>query len=93
MINWVDVSSYDRNDKERIPSSWMCKLEKVDVRVHRHIHYGKDTWLLSSRFLNMEKLVLDNSEIELARREAIDVIKNNINRKIVELQDAMKQFE
>lgn len=93
MVEWKDVSSYDRNDKECIPSSWLCTFGNVDVRVHRHIHYGKNTWLTSSRFLNIEKRVLANSEVELARREAIDIIKRNINGRIAELKEVIEMFE
>lgn len=93
MINWVDVSSYSRGDEDRIPSSWMCKLGEVDVRVHRHIHYGKETWLTSSQFLRFNNVKLNDTEIKVAKTAALNLAKRQIKKRIGCLQEALSELE
>ena len=56
-MEWKDGSSYSRGDTERTPSVWVCRAGVIRVVVHRHIHYPKDTWLLScDPFFNNKEL-------------------------------------
>jgi hypothetical protein len=75
MVEWKDTSRYSRDDKERIPNAWSATIGYVDVMMHRHIHYSKDTWLMTSRFLQIEQRTLKEKDDELARREAVEHIR------------------
>jgi hypothetical protein len=90
MLEWKDKSSYSRDDKERNPNHWITQLDKVDVSIHRHIHYDKDKWLTSSRYLQIEKLVLKNKDVEVAKNEALTIAKEEITKKLNELEAALK---
>ncbi|SEC77970.1 hypothetical protein [Paenibacillus sp. GP183] len=88
-MEWKDKSSY-RDDKERIPCHWVVQLDNVDVSIHRHIHYGKGNWLTSSRYLQIEKKVLKNKDVEAAKNEALTIAKEKIIKKLNELEAALK---
>ena len=74
---WEDISSYSRNDKERIPSVWQIDIGGLSLCVHRHIHYPKDSWLFSCDLL-FDKYELDSKNIDEAKDEAINLVKIKI---------------
>ncbi|QWU14364.1 hypothetical protein SAMN04487895_101669 [Paenibacillus sophorae] len=90
MIEWKDKSSYSRNDKEKVPNCWLALLNGIDVKIHRHIYYPKDTWLMSSDFMQIKQQVLENTDDELARQEAIEKIKTKIEENIAQLKAALE---
>lgn len=69
MIKWEDISSYQRGDKERVPSTLHAIVGPVQIVVTRHIHYpGK--WLASVRPF-FEQRELKSLDLEDAKREAV----------------------
>ena len=40
---WIDITSYSRNDKERAPSWWQLRFGKCVLRVgNKHIHHQEN---------------------------------------------------
>ena len=80
-IEWIDESRYSQTNKERIPKIWKCYFGKISVCVHRHIHYTKDQWLLSSEPF-FDKYELPQNNIEDAKKAAIKMVKKKLQEVI-----------
>jgi len=91
-MEWKDASTYSKSVADRIPTVWKLFLDNVDVTVHRHI-YNKGAWHISSKFLDVDTMVLNGKEIEDAKEEALDLAAQLINKKITELQRAYQQIK
>ena len=71
MIIWKDVTTYKQGDAERKPNVIDCKLSKsINLRVHKHIYFGEE-WLLSCVFIGIERLQLNTTDIEEAKKLAL----------------------
>ena len=55
-------------------SSWKAKVGNMEVSIHRHIDYDKDRWLLSTRPPFVNKHLLENKDMEAAKKEAIALL-------------------
>jgi hypothetical protein len=70
MKSWKDITTYSRGETERIPRIWEIEACGIRISVHRHIHYPKDTWLLTCLpFFDCREL--SSKDVELAKQEAI----------------------
>lgn len=90
MIEWKDVSSYSRYDKERIPSILELKIEGIRIVVHRIIHY--DGWFVSCYDLNIEDEQLYTEDLEDAKIKGINYIVDEID-KLGKLKDELMKFK
>ena len=77
---WYDTTSYSQRDKERVPRVWTLLLRNVKIIVHRHIHY--DGWLLSCRDLQIDMIELENTDIDQAKQEAVEIVGNTLKTRI-----------
>ena len=68
---WNDITSYSRNNKERVPQTWELKRDSLRIRVSRHINYEPDQWLLSCREFGIDNHLLKSKNIEEAKNEAL----------------------
>ena len=46
-MNWEDISSHSRRDKDRTPKTWELRLAGIRVVVTRHIHFEPDEWVMT----------------------------------------------
>lgn len=72
-INWVDVTSY-RRDEDRSSKSWELRCEHLRVVVTRHIHFpGK--WILNCRpWFDLHEL--SSLDVEDAKTESLFLVTN-----------------
>lgn len=71
---WKDITSYSQRDIERIPSTLeFRKLTPLNTRliIHRHIYYP-DTWLVSCKGTEIDKVNLNTNNVEEAKTLAIN---------------------
>lgn len=78
---WVDTTSYQRGDDKRVPSIWNFYAGRLRICVHRHIHYPKDQWLLTSEPF-YDKWELVSKDIEDAKQEAINLVDEQLHKTI-----------
>lgn len=79
-LNWKDISTYSKKDRDKLPKTWELKLEELNYRVivTRHIYY-KDTWLLNCRDIGIEHFDLKTDDIDEAKNKALKIIENHLN--------------
>ena len=76
-MDWRDDTTYGQRAKKKIPSTWSCSDKEITIRVHRHIYYPKDQWLLSSEPF-YDKYELKSIDIDKAKKEAINLVGNKL---------------
>ena len=87
---WEDISSYSQREpvEERKPKAWCLSCGAVRIRVHRHIHYPPDTWLLScDPFFKTHELQAGG--LEAAKEEAMGLVMQRLTDEIAQLQKAV----
>ena len=68
---WTDGTSYSRDDKERIPTTWELRVGKLRIWItNGHVCY-KGIWIMTCPDLNLREIVLLAKTKEEAQREAI----------------------
>jgi len=81
MNEWKDISTYTKNDEERIPSIWELRVGKVRLLVHRHLHYEEDQWLMSVHGdVSVTNSPLLKKDVDEAKREAIQAMFTSLDR-------------
>lgn len=85
MMNWRDVSSYSRNEQERIPRSFMVKVGNFTITVTRKIHC--EGWFLEWGGRTTSLL---SSEAEDAKAEALELVKDHLCNALKELEQLSK---
>ena len=79
-MEWKDITTYSKNDEERVPSVWNISIGGMRVCVHRHIGYAKDDWLLSTYFPGFfDRKLLQSKDIEKAKYEALMLVRDRAN--------------
>jgi len=84
-LNWENISTYSKGDKERTPKSWRLKVGDFYILIHRHIHYPKDMWLLSSEPF-FDKYEMPNKDIDECKMLAVDLVKTKLLQSLSHLQ-------
>lgn len=88
-MTWRDVTTYSKGCTERIPSVLECKLDgNIIVQLHTHLHYG-DEWLLTSQFFNFDKVCVGETELDLAKSKAKEMIYEALLRKQREIENEL----
>lgn len=82
--SWMDITTYSRSEKERIPRIW--RHVPSGVVVHRHIAHDPDTWLLSWSFAGIKNRELIAEDIEAAKAEAKEICRVWLNECIKGLE-------
>ena len=79
-MEWIDGSSYSRDDKEKIPSVWKFIIKGlIIISVHKHIHYPEGQWLLTCLpFFN--KYELPQKDVEEAKAAAIRMVNTKLQK-------------
>lgn len=78
MNQWEDISSYSKSEIERPIKSLRLKVGYFYIILHRHVHYEKDDWLVNFSNVLNDRL-LKNKDLELAKDEAIRLVKQIID--------------
>jgi hypothetical protein len=58
---------------------WGSKVAWLHIRVHRHIDFGEDQWLLSTVPRLFDRSMLESKDLEAAKKEAIDKIRQDLS--------------
>ena len=87
-MEWIDISSYSRDDKERIPSWWRTNLGEFNLSVgNKHIyHKTEPKWFM---IFDQEHEILgvkDQMTEEEAKTKALEIAR----RRLQEALDAIK---
>jgi len=92
MIQWEDKTTYSRDDNERIPQILEARINSIGICVHRHIRYpGK--WLLTSKYLFIDKMELKSENIDDAKKEALSIVNKHLMYMQIEISNAIKQIK
>jgi hypothetical protein len=67
------------------------KLPSLEVIVHRHIDYPKDTWLCSCYAIKLERAPLESKDLEFAKTEALNLVFSRIEKMRNELYQAYQE--
>jgi hypothetical protein len=79
-VQWKDVTSYSRDDKERIPSSFETRAGDLRITVTRHIHYPPDVWLLSvAEYSRLNLIELRSRDLADAQAEALTLVRTRLH--------------
>ena len=77
---WKDVTSYSRDDKERIPTTFAISVGELRIVITcGHIYYRPD-WVMHCHALQIDSKLLQAVSREEAQTEAILVVKAAIAR-------------
>ena len=87
-IEWIDGTTYSRDEKKKIPSVWKFIINGlIIISVHKHIHYPKDQWLLTCLpFFN--KYELPQTDVEEAKSAAFHMVYTKLQK----INKIMSQF-
>jgi len=90
MSEWKDITSYNRDDKERKPTSYRLALGRLHVTVTSgHIYY-KGRWVMHcAPFYDTH--VLDVTTKEEAQRKALELVRIKIAEVNADLLKALEQ--
>lgn len=92
MIEWKDITSYSRRDKERNPTVLSADIYGITIIVHKYIGYG-DAWLLTCRYLKIDKHNLKTTDLKTAKENALDYLKQILYSEIERYTEALKELE
>jgi hypothetical protein len=89
-VEWKDITTYSRNDKERIPEILEAKISDFNIRIHRHIYYPS-TWLLSCHQLAIKNIDLRTDTFSIAETLATNYLIATLD-KYVSLRDYLMNY-
>jgi hypothetical protein len=90
-VNWEDGTSYSRNDKVRTPSILRCKINTLEIVVHR-IH-GISGWYFTCRYLDIKEHQLNGEDLESCEHQSIVIVKKALYAKVQEIRDNLVIIE
>lgn len=77
MIEWENVSTRRQGELEQPKRVFYYRIGLMNISLHKHLHYG-DTWLCSCNQLNIDKHELKSKDLEEAQKEALTVVKKEL---------------
>ncbi len=86
---WEDTSSHAQGTKDKTPREWTMYISgrALRIKIHRHIHYPPDAWLVTCHPKLLEQLQLEATDAEEAKKEAIRLVKAELERLLAGLPD------
>lgn len=82
---WVDTTTYSRNQSERKPSCWTYDTGKMRITVLTGHRYHPDRWVMHCHELNMDTVVLKapiETPVADVQAAAIRVVRKQITEMI-----------
>lgn len=86
-MQWKDVTSYSRDDQERIPGSWEVRAGGLRIAVARHIHYPPDVWLLRTNWTTVDMIELHSRDLAGAQAMALDIVRTRLSEALTALDE------
>lgn len=86
MPKWKDTTSYSRDTKERIPTTWELVIPGARILVHRW--HGDDGWYGTCRELGEDKRHLKAPFLEESQTEFLDYLTEKAQRLFTQLSKA-----
>ena len=74
MVEWKDTSSWSQKDTAEdpeTPKAWTAKIGNFTLKIHRHIHYPPDVWLVSCQPGVMSQVELASKDADEAKCQAV----------------------
>jgi hypothetical protein len=84
-LTWKDTTSFSQGEKDRTPRCWTAKAGRVQIVVHRHIHFPPDAWLLSCAALRIDNRQLKSKDVDEAKQEAVRIVRELLEEAICEM--------
>lgn len=84
-IHWEEEAHCAKDGQAR---SWVCWIPGISITVHRHIRYSADTWLLTCRPPLFDDHVLKAGDIEKAKSEALQLVREDLRRALQAIDPA-----
>lgn len=85
-MNWKDRTK-DLGSGRNIILSSELKTKSMRIAVHRLIGYGPDQWLMSCYGIDMVQVELESKDINYAKKEAIEIVKHILEKRLRELEE------
>lgn len=84
---WVDATRYMCGGDHglKIPTNWELKLPTLTITIARHPHHPPDVWVLFCRDVRIEGCALRARELELAKIEALNLVRRRLNAMTADL--------
>lgn len=92
-IEWTDTTSFSQGEKNRTPRVWTTRLGPFRLTVHRHIHYPKEQWLMSTAQMLFDCEQLASPDIEEAKCQAVAMLQAACQQVIDEIGESVKSKE
>jgi len=73
-VEWKNVTSYSRGEKDRTPRVWDARIGQFRLSVHRHIYFKPDVWLCSCHGI-CDCQPLESKDIDQAKVEALQMFR------------------
>lgn len=84
IVEWKDITTYSRDDKERLPTSYAMEVGSLRITITcGHIYY-RPAWVMHCVPLAIDSKQLYAKDLEEAKQKAIDIV----GREIAKLQKA-----
>ncbi len=74
MLEWEDITSYAKNDIEKIPKSFRTEINNIDITIHRCVGYDEELFITSNS-LHMRGWSLKTTDYEEAKSNALTFVK------------------
>jgi hypothetical protein len=75
-MKWKDVSSYCQGDVDCTPRTWSVDAGAVTIIITRWLFGNPDRWYLSCAQCNLNRVELNNLDIEPAKKEAVELVRS-----------------
>ena len=86
-MEWKDVTTYDRYDKERIPTCFSTSIGDLIITVVSSHIYHKGEWVMHCYNIGINTLPLNVKTLDEAKEKAIENVKNKITEWYRDIQN------
>jgi len=79
--NWIDSTTYTRNDKNRVQSAWTLKNKHIKITVMNKHRYYPGKWVLHCFSIGIKEHILGCAEkytVEQAKQIGLKIVKNRL---------------
>ena len=74
MVEWKDTSSWSQSDTKedrKTAKAWTAKIGTFTLKVHRHVYFPPDVWLVSCQPGVLSQVELESKDIDEAKCQAV----------------------
>lgn len=80
---WIDSTSYSRDDKERKPTCWTWESKNISITVVCSHRYYPENWVMHCRALGIDTMrmqITSDNPAWVAQEEAVSIVKTLIDK-------------